>query len=261
MSDAKQAVFANDTGGLRSALNRGGSPSETTGTGLSLLCVAVRKGLPAIAKVLLEAGAPVEFDGPGTDRTPLIDAASFARSEIAMLLLARGANVHAREESGATPLHRAVSALDPSEVPPDFWYGSMAEREQIVRALLDRGADANARDQDGFTPLHLAAGSGSVTIVRMLLATGANANAVAKDGSTPWDIAKLPTNPSRGRPRRPDDAEVLQLIEQHGGGSGKALRRRAGGPTLAGASRRWGCAAVALLIAPMVGISILFASH
>jgi hypothetical protein len=63
-----------------------------------------------------------------------------AQSEVIAYLLSAGANPHAVDASGATPLHRAVrtrSAL-------------------AVRALLKGGADVHATNRNGSTPLDLA---------------------------------------------------------------------------------------------------------
>ncbi|MER6956675.1 hypothetical protein [Streptomyces sp. NPDC000618] len=59
-------------------------------------------------------------------------------------LLAEGADVSARDEQGATPLHRAVQAPYQDRDPlPSL---------EVVRALLESGADVHARDRIGVTP-------------------------------------------------------------------------------------------------------------
>ena len=59
--------------------------------------------------------------------------------ELAMDLVDRGADIHARDEYERTPLHVAC------------WKGHM----EVAMALVDRGADVDARDVDQRTPLHL----------------------------------------------------------------------------------------------------------
>lgn len=86
-------------------------------------------------------------------------------------LLARGADVNARDERGETPLHTAA-----------FWGGG---RKYIAELLLARGADVNARDTHGFTPLYVAAAQNNAEVAELLLARGADVNAKAKNGWTP----------------------------------------------------------------------------
>jgi ankyrin repeat protein len=64
------------------------------------------------------------------------------KRQVAMirLLLEAGANLHAQDKNGATPLHRAVRTRCAA----------------AVRYLLDAGADATIQNKPGSTPFHLA---------------------------------------------------------------------------------------------------------
>ncbi|RJR08340.1 ankyrin repeat domain-containing protein [Candidatus Parcubacteria bacterium] len=84
--------------------------------------------------------------------TPLYRALSCKSTEIAELLISKGADVNARDEEGGTPLHAAVS-LDVSK--------------EFVELLISNGADVNARTNDGLTPLDLAKG-GNKEIIELL---------------------------------------------------------------------------------------------
>ena len=70
--------------------------------------------------------------------------------ELAALLLANRAEVDARDNDGATPLHRAADQ----------------GRTEILQVLLANKADANARDNQGYTTLHHAANIGVATWLR-----------------------------------------------------------------------------------------------
>ncbi|WP_413753980.1 hypothetical protein NRF20_36935 [Streptomyces sp. R-74717] len=63
-------------------------------------------------------------------------------------MIAEGADISARDEDGATPLHRAVTTPWDSEVPLPC--------PETARALLERGADVHAVDSRGETPLGIA---------------------------------------------------------------------------------------------------------
>jgi Ankyrin repeats (3 copies) len=73
-------------------------------------------------------------------------------------ILARGADIDARNVDGVTALMRAA-------------YNG---RIKMVRALIGHGADLNATRVDGFTPLGLAAFFGHTDVVKVLVESGAD---------------------------------------------------------------------------------------
>jgi ankyrin repeat protein len=95
------------------------------------------------------------------------------RREVAALLLARGADVTARNAAGETILHAAANAGD---LP-------------AIDLRLSHGADVGAADRSGFTALHRAVQHRRVAAAAALIASGADAQARADDGSTPLDLA------------------------------------------------------------------------
>lgn len=116
-----------------------------------------------IARSLLEAGAdvrsarnrrrsqPIHYASDGQ----MLHRRQAATRQVATmrLLVEAGADLHARDHNGATPLHRAVRT----------------RCARAVRYLLEAGCDATLRNKPGSTPFHLAAqdtgrgGSGSAT--------------------------------------------------------------------------------------------------
>lgn len=103
-----------------------------------------------IAKLLLDAGAevgaamnhrcsqPLHYAADGSLEHPNWDAKRQVR--MIELLLEAGADIHAPDKNGATPLHRAVRTRCAA----------------AVKALLDAGADATLKNKPGSTPFHLA---------------------------------------------------------------------------------------------------------
>jgi hypothetical protein len=171
----------------RSAAMRGGTiavigPGNSEGSRLYLRLIghdfgtqmpptgALKPEQVAIIKAWIDQGAvwPDEAanETPPVPMEPiaarLMEAAIWGRASDVAALLAQGADVNARNESGATPLMRAVDDPD------------------TTRVLLEYGADPNARSDDGRTPLVIAAGRfGSAPVVRQLLEYGANPTDVA----------------------------------------------------------------------------------
>lgn len=118
-------------------------------------------GDPRKAQILVEHGADVNATTT-RGRTPLIFAASHdGNIETVRLLLAKGADVSARDMQGSTALMTAANA------------GAL----DTVKLLIDYGAKANEADLAGFTPLHHAAGNGDREMMRLLLSKGAEVNA------------------------------------------------------------------------------------
>jgi ankyrin repeat protein len=88
-------------------------------------------------------------------------------------LLARGADINAKNKAGATPLHKAAAA----------------GHTEVVKALIVKGANVDARDKKGRTSLHEAVGRGRVEAAETLIAARADLNSRDDNGCTPLLIA------------------------------------------------------------------------
>ena len=85
------------------------------------------------------------------------------------LLLAKGANMNAKDENGNTPLHKAIEKGD----------------KEIIELLIDKGAYVNVKNNEGDIPLHFAIRKKNVKLIEMLVAKGANICAENNDGESP----------------------------------------------------------------------------
>lgn len=140
-----------------------------------------------------------------------IAAAAYA-VEIVEDLLARGAEVRARNRRGAEPLHYAADGSPGSR----SW---APDRQFAVIALLIRsGADPNAEDKSGVAPLHRAVRTRSSGAVRALLSAGADLRQRNKSGSTALHLAVQNTGRSgSGSPRAHEEQRrIIRLLLDHG---------------------------------------------
>ncbi len=119
----------------------------------------------------IAAGADVNENVLGT---PLHWATVNGHKEVAELLIAKGADVNAKDAVGNTPLYNTI-----------LFNAIVEVHKEIAELLIQNGADVNAQDKNGNTPLHLAATSGLKEVAELLIANGADVNAKKKFGRTP----------------------------------------------------------------------------
>jgi ankyrin repeat protein len=137
-------------------------------TALVLACEGKSAGHANVVKLLLAKGADVN-QKLDTGETVLHVAAFNGNAKMVQVLLKAKANVAAKDKSGYTPLHLAA------------WNGHAA----VVAELLNAGAKADTTVNGGYTPLHAAAWKGQYNVVKLLLDNKANVNAKDSDGLTP----------------------------------------------------------------------------
>jgi hypothetical protein len=122
------------------------------------------------------------------DGDTALHAAAFAYDvQLAQDLVARGADVRARNRRGAEPLHSAVSGG------PGATNWNPIRQRAIIEYLVDAGADPNAASLGGVTPLHRAVRNRCSAAVETLLRLGANPRLVNDRGSTPAHLARRAT--------------------------------------------------------------------
>lgn len=151
------------------------SPSTASTVGSQLRHAAAVGDRGLVGKLLRE-GANIEAIVAGGCRlTPLHCAIQAGHSGAATELIARGANIEAKDKWGFTPLHVASENGD--------W--------RCTHILLVRGgANIHAVTDDLVTALHLGVKGGCAQVVEMLLKHGANRMAVDVDGVLPVNRLK-----------------------------------------------------------------------
>jgi len=177
----------------------------------------IRQGKLELADSCLRAGARLEARN-AEGATPLIAAANGGFTDIARLLLERGADVQARREGyyGSTALMEVAVGNDTA----------------MALLLLEYGADVNLRDTFGDPAINWSAYYGHVPFTRLLLERGARWDVPSRHG-TALDIAARQWN-----------LPLLEFFIGRGAGQplGSEPARRLLGAVRAGASedaRRW----------------------
>ncbi len=99
-------------------------------------------------------------------------------------LIAAGADVHATDGSGATPLHYAARNRVGSEYDSSVQLGHDVD---VITALIRVGLEVQAPDKRGGTPPHYAAAkAGDVRVLDTLIRAGADPSAIDTHGNTAY---------------------------------------------------------------------------
>lgn len=137
--------------------------------------------IPVIAKYITQ-----EYINDG--RTALMESVHYDETQIAQMLLEKGADPNRQIAGGTTALIMAA----------------VGDRIEIAQMLLEKGADPNIQSVDGWTALLGAAANSRTQIVQMLLENGADPNIQNHAGQTAWAVA-----------RRNNHHDIAQIIENY----------------------------------------------
>ena len=178
------------------------------GGGLTPLVFAAREGDIESAKLLLDAGAPVN-DTTEYGWTPLLTAVNNRNYQLASLLLDRGADPNIANKGAWTPLYIATDNRNIEGGDYPVPKGDMDHLE-IIEKLLEKGANPNGKIkentltrtiftmqwffEDGATPFIRAAQSSDTALMTLLLkykadpqaTTVAGDNALTASGGIGW---------------------------------------------------------------------------
>ena len=188
-------------------LERGADPSSANAHGWTALHQAGYSGLPRLAQMLLDAGAPVDVSARGDGGTPLAVALFWGHREAAALLASRGvvpANLRVAGGLGRLELieslvdedgrpsvaaganrgfyrpHSGFPPWKPSDEPREvvdeaLSWAARNDQVEALQLLVARGADPDGEVYRG-TALGWAAAGGRTRAIEALLALGADPN-------------------------------------------------------------------------------------
>lgn len=190
---------------LQNGVNPNAMNADNSGT---LLCVAVSANRAAMAEILIQAGADVNYV-TNNKKSVLHLAAVSARAEVIKTLLAAGANPMHPGNNGATPLHdavwsrnsAAVEALIPAYKAENFnpdggrngypvGMAIMGNRADYLQMFLNAGMKVNDYRFRKSPLLHMAVRAKSPFMVKTLLDAGADRNAVDAQGKKAAEYAE-----------------------------------------------------------------------
>ena len=177
--DLTTAAVRGDLGVVQRLIQEGCGLKAETSSLWSPLSLAINWNRWEVAKVLVEAGAELNFcrkNDDGTIDMPFMDAVTqVTLDQVALieLMIRHRANVNFRDEDDSTPLLESLKLFESqSECSGKACYIN----GKIVRVLLKAGADANAIDKHGRTPLGKAAALGNCKAIIALVEAGAHLN-------------------------------------------------------------------------------------
>lgn len=134
-------------------------------------------------------------------RLPLHFASFFSKADIIKLLIAKGADINAPDNSNFTPLFYARDS-DTAEL------------------LIKNGARVNVSDGTGYTPLHHAVRRQNLAVVKTLIENGADSSIENNAGATALSIAEFHGYTDivdvirTGRKEEPNDKEPKPGLSQ-----------------------------------------------
>jgi len=158
---------------MKLLLDKGADVNAQNAFGTSALMISAVD----IAKVrlLVERGANVKLASKQGRTALFVAAMSDQSADIVRYLVAKGADLKARDAFGNTILTAAVVGNDLN----------------TIRIALDAGVDVNAVGATGLTPLLVSAGYANIEATKLLLSKGAKVNAVTETpGLFPGDDPK-----------------------------------------------------------------------
>ena len=160
--------------------------------------LAVQLGQIEAVRALVQGGAHLVEAHDSNGRTPLHWAARKGHRQVAAFLISKGANVNARDEDEASPLHGC--------------------HRDVIPVLIAKGADLEAKEAHGFTPLQWAIRRSRRAAAQLLVRQGAQVDilSAAYLGMADRVAAILKTSPSLATGQRWDEKTLLHVAAERG---------------------------------------------
>lgn len=134
-------------------------------------------------RFLIAHGADIHAEN-NDGNTPLHVAAErsclFRTDDHIDFLIKNGANINAKNNYGSTPLHNALM---------NFYELTPIANKNRMEFFIKNGADVWAKSKNGWAPLHLASKRKDGTVVQLLIDAGADAAEKTNEGYTPLHFA------------------------------------------------------------------------
>ena len=201
-------------------LDKGADPNAATTMGETALMSCARTGSADALAALFDHGANnVNAREESHGQTALMWAAAQKNPAAVQVLLAHGADVHARSTTHLLPVSLGNGnpfeeyTMQPQRGSTPLLFAARNGRIENARLLLDAGADVNETAPTGESALVLASFSGQGELAALLLERGAAAEAAAAGYSA------LHTAVLRG------DLELVKTLCAHGADPNRRLER------------------------------------
>jgi cytohesin len=173
--------FGEHSTGVQAELDKGGDVNAKDGWEWTPLHQAAIGGYREIVELLIAKGADVNAKERYIGSTPLHFAAANRRNELVELLIAKGADVNTKNKNGDTPLDTTKAfQLDSPEVK-----AARKETADLLRKHGGKTGDWLNADKS----IHIAARAGHIEAVKQHIDAGADVNAKNNYGKTPLDLA------------------------------------------------------------------------
>ncbi|HEX4682110.1 MAG TPA: ankyrin repeat domain-containing protein, partial [Gemmatimonadaceae bacterium] len=187
--------------------------------GETVLMTAARTGQPELLRMLLARGADINAREKWYGETALIWATAENHAEAVRVLIDRGADVNQTSTMLTYERRRNGQSLMPLGHWTPLMYAARENAFDAGRALVTAHADLNATDPDGATALVIAIINANYDFAAFLIEAGADPNVVDKDaGMGPLyaavDMHRLAIGHGRPNPRPSGTLDSVEVVHR-----------------------------------------------